>query len=373
MAVCVFDSGHHTFGMVRLRGETPMWKRRIFFLTCLLSFLTCIAQAAPLPLTEIARTVRKESFLAPTSLDMQSFFSQAKQLEEVRAFLKELDPYAKYATPDDLLTLRQLTSARPAGIGMDIFRDRTEKVRCIPYPGSPAETAGIHYGDEVLSVNSLQVRGLPMAELAQRIRGNSGTAVRLLVQSKEEAARWLTIPRRVTGEYPSVLLSQKGSRPVIRIYRFGPQTEKELRACLKRLGKSEKALIDLRGNTGGSLEIAIACAKLFLPKGNVAARIQTKKGIRKEIAAKDGPFSTMQLKLMQDQYTASAGELFVAALVAAKRAYSFGKRTAGKACIQNLFTLSDGSILKLTTEKMLYPLRAGDWEGKGLDPHSSGN
>ena len=76
----------------------------------------------------------------------------------------------------------------------------------------------------------------------------------------------------------------------------------------------------------------------------------------------------MPLSLVQDQFTASAAELFIAALTSAGRARSHGNQSAGKACVQNFFTLSDGSVLKLTTEKMLYPDRDDDWEGVGLPP-----
>ncbi len=322
-----------------------------------------------LPLEEIATIAERESFFADGSACLGERLSDIGSAEELKAFLRKMDPYAKYATPEELEDMRRLSGDLPAGVGMDVFRDRQERLRCSPFQDSPAENAGIRYADELQAVDGVPVYGLPMPEIARRIRGEVGTEVVLRVKGWTGPPMNFAVLRRAGGS-PSAVLVRDGRRATVRLFRFGPQTERELRDCLRRIPEDEAVTLDLRGNTGGNLASGIACAKLFLPRGGVAARIRLKDGVRVERTLKDGPWAGRPIVVLQDRYTASSAEMFIAALAESGRAKVFGERTAGKACVQNLFPLSGGGMLKLTTEMLLHPSREGDWEGRGLDPNS---
>ncbi|MBQ7586294.1 MAG: hypothetical protein IJU40_08620, partial [Desulfovibrionaceae bacterium] len=267
--------------------------------------------------------------------------------------------------------LTKLTQNKSRGIGMDIFQDRSGKVRCVPFPNSEAGLAGIRYGDELQVVDNLEAKDSSLTELAQRICGSGKREVELQVQSPKKPPRNLLVPCQKIGKAPSVVMEYQGPRQIIHILRFGPETQKELLAHLKSLKDDQEIFLDLRGNTGGNLKVGLECAKLFLPKGRIILRRVSKSGAKSEINPKEGYWSYSYLHLRQDRYTASAAEMFIAALVSAKRGTSFGETSAGKAYVQDLFTLKDGSILKITTEKMLYPTKEGDWESQGLRPSAS--
>ena len=350
---------------------------RIFWRNVLIAFslvlaLTTLAFAKPnLPVREISQLFQSKSFFEDGSLDALTYFSEAKDLAELRRYLKELDPYATYTTKRDRDDLSKMVKAKPASIGMDIFRDRSGRVRCVPYPSSPAAHLGILYGDELQQIDDQPVMDLTMEEIASLIRGEADTEVQLLVQRGKKQPRWVTVVREESSMPPTVLFYHQKKRPIIWILRFGPKTDQELLDCLARFPEDERLVLDLRGNTGGNLAAAIKCAKLFLPRGSIVAKIQTRSGLKVVRAEKDGEYTDISLIMRQDRYTASAGEMFIAALLAAQRGTSVGEKTAGKALVQTLFTLKGGGILKLSTEKLLNLEGSGDWEGKGLLPTRS--
>ena len=353
-----------------------MLSRRTFI--CLLSAALCGAAgrgtalasmpAERLPAGEIGGIIRTKSLFATSGMDLEPLREAVRSMGAagLRRYLKELDTYASYTTAEELAIMQRLTKDLPAGVGMDIFEDRQQRMRCAPYPGSPAERAGIRYADVLRGVDGQAVRGASLREVAQLIRGETGSMVRLSVHSGHEAVRTVTM-ERAPGEYPTAARTRI-SPAVIRIYRFARQTPDELKTCLQNLADDEGCIIDLRGNTGGNMQAGMECARLFLKKGVTVLRLKDRLNTRETIASKNGKWSDLPLTIMQDQFTASAAELFIASLTAAGRARTHGTQSAGKACVQNIFPLSDGSVRKLTTEKMLYPGSDDDWEGTGIAP-----
>ena len=353
---------------------------RIFWRNLLISFffgvlfflaVSDVKAKSDFPLQEIGQTFKANSFFQDPSLDIFDYLSDAKSLADLRSFLKELDPYATYTTKRDREDLAQMIKDKPASIGMDIFRDRSERVRCVPYPSSSASAMGILYGDELLQIDERRVLDLTLEEMAGLIRGDLNTEVALRVQTGRQEPRWVYAVREKSGIAPTVLFYHQKKRPLIWILRFGPHTDQELARCLERFSGDERVVLDLRGNTGGNLAAGIKCAKMFLPKGCLVAKIKSKTGVKVVRAEKDGLYADLSLILRQDRYTASAAEMFIAALLEANRGTSVGEKTAGKALVQTLFKLKNGAILKLSTEKLLNLQRAGDWEDSGLMPTRS--
>ncbi len=327
----------------------------------------CAAEEAAyeVPAAEAEECIRAYSLYAG-SADMQALRDAcaARGAAGLREYVQKLDKYASFTTPEELAFLKNMSRDKPAGVGMDIFQDRQKRVRCVPYPGSPAEKAGVAYGDILKGVDGVPLRGQPLPKIAAMIRGEDRSAVMFSLHGEGQPMRTVVAERK-SGEYPSVI--RTGENPaVFRILRFGPGTALELRTCLLTLKKGQGCVIDLRGNTGGNMAAGMECARFFLSKGDIVLHLKERSGMRTVKAERNGPWSAIPLAIVQDQFTASASELFIAALSEARSVISRGAQSAGKACVQNLFTLSDGSILKLTTEKMLYPHSGEDWEGVGI-------
>jgi carboxyl-terminal processing protease len=136
--------------------------------------------------------------------------------------------------------------------------------------------------------------------------------------------------------------------------------------------KNRRFFIDLRGNTGGVMEQGARSAELFLNAGKTVYRLKNNHGINEVKAAKSGLAANNRFVIMQDYLTASAAEMMIAALKAGANVGTYGERSAGKARVQDVFRLSDGSFLKLTVGELLYPDSDADrdtnWEGSGIVP-----
>ncbi|MGH9959998.1 MAG: S41 family peptidase, partial [Pyrinomonadaceae bacterium] len=157
-----------------------------------------------------------------------------------------------------------------------------------------------------------------------------------------------------------------GSTPVIRIHTLTPSTKGKLAAFVEDWPEDRPAIIDLRGNRGGDLHAAIDSAQIFLPAG---ARIVSVTGrSTKHYQSKHTALnSETPIYLWQDEATASAAEVFIAALTQNHRAVSIGKQTFGKGTKQDVIELSDGSALVLTTGHLLTP-DGTRYDGQGISP-----
>jgi carboxyl-terminal processing protease len=158
-----------------------------------------------------------------------------------------------------------------------------------------------------------------------------------------------------------------GGRPIIRVAHFTRNTSGKMREILKSWSPETPIIIDLRGNGGGDLHAAIDCAMLFLKAGARIASIETRNGTTAYESKAGAVNLVTPVYLWQDEATASAAEVFIAALTDNGRAVSIGKRTFGKGTREEIIELSDGSALVLATGYLLTP-RGIRYQGYGLEP-----
>lgn len=333
---------------------------------------------------EISRSIKMRALVPPPHAALAEFERSVPSPENIRALLASFDQYASYMTEEEASQLADLQTAMPMAIGVDIVHDREKRVICIPYAGSPAARAGIRYRDELLQVDGYLVSNLEIDDISSLIRGEDKGPVYLQVRGSDGTVREVPVERaRVkarTMESDLIHLDnrEKTTLPRIRIYRFTSGLSEKLGAALQRLQARHQLgnglIIDLRGNTGGSFDSAETCAAMFLPRGAVISRTAGRDGklqVRKNQA--NGRYRDLQLYIWQDDLTASAAEVFLSALEAGQRSLRIGSKTFGKARIQTVFPLHDGSLLKLTTARILYPDQEGDYQGIGFMPHILAN
>ena len=329
-----------------------------------------VACAAP-PVGEIADQVRRHALHQP---DPGLFDALAASVDDaaVNAVLRRHDTYAAWYAPEALAARRNAGKTALGGVGMDLVQDRLDQLVCIPYAGSPAETAGLRYGDELVAVDGQPVRGLTAEEVIQAIRGKEGTPVVLRIRRVDSQAIADVVLVRQRVEAPLLERVDEGGTPCLRLYQFTPRVRTLLERELARLAAAPPArlILDLRGNSGGDLEAAVACAELFLPRGAVSLHSRTASGEQVRRAGQDGPAALWrgELILWQDGLTASAAEVFISALACLDRVDVQGLTSAGKACVQTLFRLEGGGILKLTTEQLFFPGQSFSWQDSGLRP-----
>lgn len=279
------------------------------------------------------------------------------------------DPYSMVLTPDAVRRLRESTTGRYAGVGLELdMRDGFVTV-IAPISGTPADSAGIAPGDRIVAVNGTSTTGESMDEVQQLLRGPSGSAVRLSVQSGDQDSRTVTLRRTQIRYRPvqRVALPEPGVG-YVELATFSDDAAGELRRVVDSLRRTgvHSLILDLRGNPGGLLEQGVAVADLFLDNGDV---IVSTRGRTPEAdqdltdgAAEEWP--RMPVVVLVDSGSASASEIVAGALQDHDRAEVIGSATYGKGSAQSVFTLAGGQALKLTTARWFTP------EGRSIDRDS---
>ncbi len=321
-----------------------------------------------IPVNGILKLIEEKALTPPPAEALQRFEDSPKSREDLDRFLGEFDSYAKYLTAAEYRGLLDVQRIHSDGVGMDLVRNKAGDIVCIPYPDSSSANAGIKYADTLLAVDGNPVTGAELDDVAVLIRGEAKTRLTLTVAAKGEGPRTISLQReRLSGKSTAAQAPVRGI-PRIRIYRFGPETFNELKSLLAASPSAGDLIIDLRGNTGGDMRSAIDCAKLFLPASAPLARIATRQGVSQPTTDARGPWAGTYVFIWQDELTASASEIFIAALRHSLNAETIGKTSAGKAVAQEVFRLDDGSILKLTTERLFFPDSSHTWQDAGIEP-----
>ncbi len=291
---------------------------------------------------------------------------KATMAQLVSLYIKQYDSYAAIYSPEEYQAFQRSLLPIFGGVQMDIQGPVAGKILCHPVLDGEAFAAGIKDGDQLIAINGEPCSHLEIHLLAMKIRGEPGTQVTLTVQTEGEAPREVTISRTLS-KARSVWKEQVGRHEVCTIGRFNPETVRELRSCVNELQSDDSLILDLRGNVGGDLDAAIQAAAMFLPKeSEIVTLVSTTTSIVHQSQTEQ--FFTMPaIILLQDATTASAAEVFIAALVQNKRAISLGTQSFGKGAAQKFVELHDGSAILLSYARLLPPGKK-NYHGTGLPP-----
>ena len=288
--------------------------------------------------------------------------------QAIKIYCKQHDPYTRYVEADDVRLAQLMGKTTGSGVGMSI-NEKNGVFFCYPLPGSPAEAAGVKAGDKLLTVDGKPVVEKPLEYLAGLIRGAPGTEVNLRVEHGFGRAQTVRVTREALTT-PSVFTEKKVTGFVLRVRKFSKELIEETRSALSQISQGSTLTLDLRGCPGGDLDVAIQFASLFLDAGEPIVTVRTR-GKPDEVnsATKPREIKPAAIVLLQDEGTASAAELVIAALVNSKmaRAASQGAKTYGKGVLQTRIELRGGGVLTLTTGELIAP-QGQTWDLVGLLP-----
>jgi carboxyl-terminal processing protease len=286
--------------------------------------------------------------------------------QSLRAYLTQQGHCCDYLTREEYGKFKGSLKEGYVGVGMEIKQDRDGRIICLPQPDSAAARAGIARGDQLKKIDGVPVDGKSIFAVTAMARGKPGTEVNFIVAAKGGAEKQVRVIRS-TVALRSVSKRFVDRRPVVELAHFTRDTSVKMREILGSWEEGAPIIVDLRGNGGGDLHAAIDSAMLFLEKGKRIVSVETPKGTN-VYESKDAAVNLKTpVYLWQDEATASAAEVFIAALVDNHRAVSIGKRTAGKATREEIIELSDGSALILATGT-LKPPSGLRYQGSGLAP-----
>jgi len=286
----------------------------------------------------------------------------------LQAYCKQHDPYTKYTRSADQKQILLMNKISGSGIGMTI-NEKDGGLFCYPMPGTPAEVAGIKPGDKLLSVEGKSVENKPLEFLASVIRGAPGTEVSLRVEHGFGRAQSLKVTREALT-IPLVTIEKRLGSYTLRTRRFSPELISETRKGLAEMSAGGTLTLDFRGCPGGNLDVAIEFAAMFLEPGEPIVTVRTRGNPDEVRLAKNSrEFNPAAIIILQDEGTASAAELVIAALLNSKaaRAVSKGAKTYGKGLTQTPWELEGGGSVRLSTGELIAP-QGVSWDGIGLLP-----
>lgn len=286
--------------------------------------------------------------------------------DAIKSYLPTIDASSAYLSPEEYLQFKDSLNENYAGIGMEVVKTEDDRFVCFPYPGGPAEQAGIKTGDRLKSVNGIAIKGKPLFTMAALARGPIGTSITLVVITSSGIEKEVNIMRSKV-KIETISRQRLGNFEVITIRSFTRNTRGYLQSFANGWKKNEPIIIDLRNNSGGDLYAAIDSTMLFLEKTQPIVTVKSRSELKTYESTNRAINLTSPLYLWQNESTASAAEVFTAALTQNHRAVSIGKTTFGKGTKQDIFELSDGSALVLTTGYLLTP-DGTEYQGHGLAP-----
>lgn len=292
----------------------------------------------------------------------------------LRQALGELgDRYTRFLDPEQYQALSNQTSGELTGVGMRLQLDQqiNRIVVAEPMENSPAMLAGIQSGDHILQINGQSTDEMRVEQAAQLIRGEVGTQITLKLFRPGFQEFEVTLTRsRIALPAVHYSLKQEGSNKIgyIRLKEFSSHAAEQMRTAIANLEQQnvDGFVLDLRGNPGGLLYASIDIAKMWLNEGDIV-RTVNRNGFGEDFEAKGKALTSLPLAVLVDNNSASASEILAGALQDNGRATIIGGQTFGKALVQSVHRLSDGSGLAVTIAHYYTP-NGTDISHKGITP-----
>ena len=291
----------------------------------------------------------------------------------LKGMLAVLDPYSQFLDPDSYNELKVDTEGEFGGLGIEItIRDDLLTI-ISPIDDTPAFKAGLMAGDRIVKIDGELTRGITLLEAVKRLRGKPGTSVALTIfREGDTELKEVTLERAVitiqSVREASVLEDRIA---YIRLSDFREHTTDDLAAAVGRLKEQgmDSVILDLRNNPGGLLDVAVSVSELFLERNQLI--VSTKGRLRnqnQEMRARvTGPVSDLPLVVLINEGSASASEIVAGAVQDHHRGIIMGTKSHGKASVQTIFPLKDGSALRLTTSAYFTP-EGRSIHGQGIVP-----
>ncbi len=291
------------------------------------------------------------------------------------------DQHSGFISARDAASFEADLNQEFGGVGVVIsLESEDDELKIIAHPllGTPAFKAGMRSGDRILRIDGVDTAGMNLDDVKRRMRGPIGEAVELTVLHESETAEVTLSVVRDTINIPSVLgdhhvdggwdfrLEQDSRIGYLQITSFANKTVDEVDEALDELEARhvEALVIDLRGNPGGALDVAIEIADRFLTGDKTIVSVRGRGGKPQEsfVSSGTGTWLDLPMAVLVDGNSASASEIVAACLQDHDRAVIVGERSYGKGTIQQVLKIESGrSILKLTT--------ASYWRPSGKNIH----
>ena len=290
-------------------------------------------------------------------VDDETLFNYA-----IEGMVSNLDPYSDYLTKEDFSELKIGTTGRFGGIGIEITMEDGFVKIISPIDDTPAQRAGLKSGDLVIEVQDISLKDKSINDAVKLMRGEPGTKVKVkILREKEKAPLDFELVRQIIVSKGIKTEIFNGEIGYLRLSSFQSNSTANVRKAIydlrKKTGNMMVALIlDLRNNPGGVLGAAVGISDLFLKSGKIVyTKGRTNNSDLEYYANSEDILEGLPLYVLINGGSASASEIVAGALQDHERAVIYGEKSFGKASVQSIQEMIDGSALKLTTAKYYTP------------------
>ncbi|HON39243.1 MAG TPA: S41 family peptidase [Deltaproteobacteria bacterium] len=287
----------------------------------------------------------------------------------IKGMVSVLDPHSAYLTKEGYKEMQISTTGSFGGLGIEIgVRDDVLTV-ITPIEGTPAFHAGVLPGDRIIKIDGKPTADLSLEDAVKLLRGPKGTQVVItIMRDKQEKPIDLTITRAMIHIESVKAEMLEPGYGYIKVRNFQVDTADDIRSALEEMGPLKGLILDLRYNPGGLLDQAVSVSDLFLESGMIVYTDGRRPEEKTEYRArKEGTFEGFPMIVLINGGSASAAEIVSGALQDNKRAIVVGVKSFGKASVQSIRPLSDGSALKLTVARYYTP-SGRSIQATGIEP-----
>jgi carboxyl-terminal processing protease len=292
----------------------------------------------------------------------------------INGMIKTLDPHSAFMTPDVYKGLEEETQGHFGGIGIEITLVKDVLTVVSPIEDTPAYKAGVKAGDQIIKIDGKTTKDISMMEAVKKLRGKKGTKVTITITREGTIKPRNIVLTRAEIQVQSVKAKIFDNNiGYIRISSFNEKTAADLRKALTDVKAKSNPLhglvLDLRNDPGGLLNQAIEVSDMFLRSGIIVSTRGRMKSMETKMQARDDGTRevTVPMVVLVNEGTASAAEIVAGALQDNGRALIVGTQTFGKASVQTVIRLEDGSALKLTTARYYTP-KGRSIQAEGIKP-----
>ncbi|MCZ8539011.1 S41 family peptidase [Psychrobacillus psychrodurans] len=295
--------------------------------------------------------------------------SSIEEIDSIDDIMEQLDPYSTYFTREEFEAYTNSINNTTTGIGVTIEEHVTGIQIVSTFDGGAAQQAGISPGDIILSINGISTTGMAIQQASSIITGKEGTTVQVQVLKSNNTKEMYNLMRKkftipvVTKE---LLAGNIGYIGMNSFSDNGAVLVQKAKVELQKLGATS-FILDLRNNGGGYVHTAEELIGLFPNSPDAFKIIKTSESTLTK-STKQSSLFPANTKVLINGYSASASEMTAAALLDQKSASLYGQKTYGKGSMQSFFSLSDGSILKLTIANFTGP-KDTIIHKTGVNPH----
>ena len=283
------------------------------------------------------------------------------------------DPYTRFLDPKEFSEETQSIKGSLKGIGTQIGLRDGELVIIAPLEDSPAERAGLLADDRILEINGESTKGISIDAAADKIRGEKGTTVTLLIQRKGVPNKIYSVVRdeievkSVSCKPPFETTKIPGDIQYIRLSSFiSKNAAGEIESILNNSSGMKGFIIDLRSNPGGLLTNAIYISDMLL-RGGVIVSTVDRDSYKTTTRARMQQVTDKPIVVLINKGSASASEILSGALKDNHRATIVGEQSFGKGLVQEINKLLDEAGMNITIQRYLTP-SGSDIHKKGITP-----